>query len=328
MYSSTANQLHTIKSFSQAKTYFESQPQRRGKVWQPHQRPLRSDKGGPRLYHYRIEKHKDGAYYDIVLYSTVMARFYAPDADGAERRLYMGDARQLSRQFMWHVFNLNQINRIVPLNGDQRIIMPIYHYSREDIGEDQPFSLEAWFVDGRLDTSRSKHTQHYVRRSDKNDRQAKADTLRHFDTYVLMAMMRLPEYESNVNFDYNKGRPFGGDAVTYQDRAHMQRMLMAEPTQEDVDWFFEFGQSVFDVLASKRACSQTGFTIARSWYNNATKANTYNDLENKITPEEFRKSFINKIADALQLHNKSMRVDIPQFVVESDFPATAIRLAG
>ena len=103
---------------------------------------------------------------------------------------------------------------------------------------------------------------------------------------------------------------------------------MAEPTQEDVDWFFAFGQVVFDVLASKRACSQKGFTIARSWYNLANKADTYSDLKNKITPEEFRKSFINKISDALQLGNKSMRVDIPQFVVESDFPATAIRLAG
>lgn len=313
---SSSNQLQSIGSFARAKSYFESQPKRKGSKWLAYQRPLRADNGGARLHHYRIEKHIDEKYYDIVLYSTVMARFYAPEADGAERRLYMGDQTQTSQQFMWCVLNKRAIN----YDDDINTIIPVYHKSCRDIGEDKPFSLELYFVNDKIDISRSRHTPHYVYRASKDDRQHKADILKHFDTFVLMAMMRLPEYENNVTIDYSKGRAFGGDPIGHSDRSLMQRMLMAEPSQEEVDQFFQFGQAVFDVLASKRACAQNDFMVSRQ------PTSTYAQLEKKITPEEFRKSFHNKIAEALQLGAKSTRIEIPQFVAIKDYPKTAIRV--
>jgi len=322
-YSTSSNQLQSIDSFAQAKSYFESQPARRGNKWLAHQRPLRADKGGARLHHYRIEKQIDEKYYDIVLYSTVMARFYEPEADGAERRLYMGDQTQTSQQFMYCVLNKRVVNYV---DDDNNTIMPVYHKSCRDIGEDKPFSLEVYVVNDKIDISRSRHTPHYVYRASKDDRQHKADILKHFDTFVLMAMMRLPEYENNVTIDYSKGRAFGGDPISHSDRSLMQRMLMAEPSQEEVDQFFQFGQAVFDVLASKRGVKQQNFTVTRRWYTNQQQSSTYAQLEKKITPEEFRKSFHNKIAEALQLGAKSTRVEIPQFVAVKDYPRTAIRV--
>jgi len=322
-YSSSSNQLQSIDSFAQAKSYFESQPARRGSKWLAHQRPLRADKGGARLHHYRIEKQTDEKYYDIVLYSTVMARFYEPEADGAERRLYMGDPTQTSQQFMYSVLNKRMVNYV----DDDNTIMPVYYKSCRDIGEDKPFSLEVYVVNDKIDISRSRHTPHYVYRASKDDRQHKANILKHFDTFVLMAMMRLPEYENNVTIDYEKGRAFGGDPIRHSDRSLMQRMLMGEPLKEEVDQFFQFGQAVFDVLASKRGVKQADFTLSRRWYNNAQQiTSTYAELEKKITPEEFRKSFHNKIAEALQLVAKSTRVEIPQFVAVKDYPRTAIRV--
>ena len=102
---------------------------------------------------------------------------------------------------------------------------------------------------------------------------------------------------------------------------------MAEPSQEEVEQFFMFGQAVFDVLASKRGVNQRNFTVFRRWYNSAQQpTSTYAQLEKKITPEEFRKSFHNKIAEALQLGAKSTRIEIPQFVAVKDYPRTAIRV--
>ena len=326
-YSTSSNQLQSIGSFARAKSYFESQPKRKGTKWLAHQRPLRADNGGARLHHYRIEKHIDEKYYDIVLYSTVMARFYAPEASGAERRLYMGHDSITSQQFMSNVLNKREVNYATPVGGDNdNTIMPIYHKPCQDIGEDKPFSLEVYVVDDKIDISRSRHTPHYVHRASKDDRQQKANTLKHFDTFVLMAMMRLPEYENNVEIEYNKGRAFGGDPIGHSDRALMQRMLMVEPSQEEVDLFFQFGQAVFDVLASKRGVKQQNFTVTRRWYTNQQQSSTYAELEKKITPEEFRKSFHNKIAEALQLGAKSTRVEIPQFVAVKDYPRTAIRV--
>jgi hypothetical protein len=252
-----------------------------------------------------------------------MARFYAPEASGAERRLYMGDQTQTSQQFMWCVLNKRAVNYDYDINT----IIPVYHKSCRDIGEDKPFSLELYVVDDKIDISRSRHTPHFVYRANKDDRQQKANTLKHFDTFVLMAMMRLPEYENNVTIDYDKGRAFGGDPIGHSDRALMQRMLMVEPSQEEVDQFFQFGQCVFDVLASKRAMNQKNFTVARRWYSGTQQPTSpYSTLEKKITPEEFRKSFHNKIAEALQLRAKSTRIEIPQFVAVKDYPRTAIRV--
>ena len=321
-YSSSSHKLKSIGSFAQAKSYFESQPQRKGSKWLSYQRPLRDDKGGARLHHYRIENRNDGKYYDIVLYNTVMARFYEPDASGAERRLYMGDATQTSQQFMWCVLDKRAVN----YDYDNNIVVPIYHKPCGDIGGNIPFSLEVYVVDGKIDISRSRHTPHFVYRANKDDRQNKANMLKHFDTYVLMAMMRLPEYENNVTIDYEKGKAFGGDPISNSDRSLMQRMLMAEPSREEVEQFFMFGQAVFDVLASKRGVKQRDFTVARRWYTNQQTSSTYAQLEKKITPEEFRKSFHNKIAEALQLGAKSTRIEIPQFVAVKDYPRTAIRV--
>ena len=56
----------------------------RSKKYAENERPL----GSVPASHYKIIKGEN--YYDIKLYSTIMARYYAPDADGGQRRLYMG----------------------------------------------------------------------------------------------------------------------------------------------------------------------------------------------------------------------------------------------
>jgi hypothetical protein len=259
------------------------------------------------------------ASYDVILYRTVMARFYAPDADGVECRLYMGDSRQTSTQFMYSVLRTNPV-----ANQDGRIV-PIYPRDFMTDGN-ASFSLRLYVKGDTIDFGRSKHTPHFIRRSNKADRMARADTLKHLDNFVLMAQMRLPEYEANVQLSERYGSAFGGDPVSRSDTAHLQRLLSNEPDADAINEFFQMGQSVFNVLASKRAFEQEDMVLASRYSYRSGTVSPYEMLKNKVTADDFKKSLVNKIKQALNLDVRSDKVEIPQFVVEKDYPRTAIVL--
>ncbi len=135
------NNCTRVRSFEKCRWHFNITPEptfpRGGhNPWEPNERPL-DDKT---KHHYRIVRGPNEEYYDAVLYSTVMARYYAP-AEGGRRVCYNNDDRVLSGQFMWSVVQSG--GRIPKLHttGGKDVFVPIGYASR--YGD---FGADLWFT--------------------------------------------------------------------------------------------------------------------------------------------------------------------------------------
>jgi len=127
-----------------------------------------------------------------------------------------------------------------------------------------------------------------------------------------LAQMRMPEFHNNAEVTRNTGAPFSGGS----ERRYQESIIdMAEGSTDQIaiNHFFELCQNAYDVLASKRAWKQRGFSLGN-----------YHKLEKPITPSEFRTAIIGRINRLTGGDQRSEKVEIPQFVVESDYPRTNI----
>jgi hypothetical protein len=270
-----------------------------------------------------VVKHAE--YYDIMLYRTVMARYFTPQTiDGKlhERCLYMGDQSITSRDFMYHVLGVERGLREVMPDGT-KVIAPIYH--RSSLHHDgNDFSADYLYVDGTLDTSKSVHTRHYRKVSSKDDKAQRAEMVKRFEPYIMMAQMRMPEFHANTSIDYRTGRPFGGGNESKY-RESIRDMAEGSTEQAAIDEFFAMCQDAYTLLASKRAYNQTGFSMGNYRSQNI---DPIDKLEKQITPSEFRTAIVGRINRLTGANERTELVEIPQFVVESDYPRTNIVLKG
>ena len=96
MFSGQTRNLPFIRNYAEARAHWDKPFKTRSVKWSKFQRPLRNIA----QKHYRLEAIDPDEYIDVFLYSTNMARFYAPDPMGVERRLYVGDPSITSKKFM------------------------------------------------------------------------------------------------------------------------------------------------------------------------------------------------------------------------------------
>jgi hypothetical protein len=286
----------------------------RSKKWAENERPIYKT-----YHHYRVVKHAE--YYDLILYRTVMARYFTPTmVDGKlhERCLYMGDQSITSRDFMHRVLGVSQGMREI-LADDKVVVAPVYY--RASLHHDgESFSADYLYVDGVLDTTRSVHTRHFRKVSSKDDRAQRAEVVKRFEPYIMMAQMRMPEFHANAEVTRNAGTPFsGGSERRYQDS--ICEMAEGSTDQIAINHFFELCQNAYDVLASKRAWKQDGFSLGT--YRNPS-TDHIDKLEKQITPSEFRTAIVGRINRLTGGDQRSEVVEIPQFVVESEYPRTNI----
>jgi len=299
--------------------------------WQPNERPLDPK---PRSEHRLIEGSNEyGKYFDVKLYQTVMARFYEPkveDGKRVERRLYMGHSSQTSQQFMRYTLRVEcGVNSIWEddVHADERIIMPIYtKHFMVDGDNDTPFSLDAVFVDGKLDIVQSEHTKHYRLVADKDVRQFKQRVAAHFEPYIMLAQMRMPEFKAECRLDYKYGQAFGGEGFNRTYYMAVQEMWTdPEPRQQDIDVFFEMCQSAYNIIASKRGADQEGFQMAGSWYNrNTSTDNTVDDLKKPIEMVEFRRAILDRIQRYVGSNSLKKPEEVKQFPRNSEYPRSNI----
>jgi len=303
-----------VRTYEEAEKQFNKRGAVRSKKWAENERPIYKT-----YHHYRVVKHAE--YYDLILYRTVMARYFKPETiDGKlhERCLYMGDQSITSRDFMHHVLGVSQGMREI-LADDKIVIAPIYH--RASLHHDgEPFSADYLYVDGTLDTTKSMHTRHFRKVSSKDDRANRAEMVKRFEPYIMMAQMRMPESHANAEVTRNTGTPFsGGSERRYQDS--ICEMAEGSTDQIAINHFFELCQNAYDVLASKRAYKQGNFSLGN--YQNRN-VDPIDKLEKQITPSEFRTAIVGRINRLTGGDQRSEVVEIPQFVVESEYPRTNI----
>lgn len=318
MFGQTARSLPWARSYAEAQSIFNQRGAVRSKKWMENQRPLYKT-----YFHYRVVKYLN--HFDIVLYSTVMARYYEPtmvDGKQHERRLFMGDNSQTSKDFMNHVLNKCSWRRV---ENSQRgeVIAPVYNRAFMYDG-DEPFSADFMYVDGVLDTTKSSHTPHHRMVSGNEDKVARAEVLKKFDNYLMLVQMRLPEFAAEATLSDRLGRPWAGGSVSeYDSRKCVGKIADDSATSDDIHSFFEMCQDAFNVLASKRAYKQRGFTLRPVWQSTAP-IDGIEKLEKQITADEVRKAVSTRILKALDLCKKSVKQPIPQFVVEKDYPRSNV----
>lgn len=308
-----SNNLPRLRNFKQAHAYFESRAKPpRSKKYEINERPLAS----VTYAHYKIIKGEN--YYDIKLYSTIMARFYAPDADGGERQLYRGDNSMTSRSFMWHVLGVGHVNDTESDKG--KVILPIYSRSSIEDKDGTLFSLDAYFKDDKLITSKSQHTAHYRYLSNNADKAERAQKKANLANYVMLATMRLPDYTANVTLDSSMGRPFGEYAFVRHADDAVKGIVDGTPTEENINTFFEIGQTVFDMLASKRGYAQENFNL-NTW--RGTKS-TIKDLAQPVTESDFEVAMLKRCLAIAGANKQSHRVEIPQFPLIGEYPRSNV----
>jgi hypothetical protein len=318
MFGNTARSLPRVHSYADAEKVFNQRGAVRSKRWAEHERPLYKT-----YYHYRVAKYDN--HFDIILYSTVMARYYVPtlvDSRVHERRLYMGDNSITSKDFMHYVLGKNSWKRVENSQLGE-VIAPVYNKSFM-YDNDTPFSADFMYVDGVLDTTKSSHTPHHRMVSGNEDKVARAEVLKKFDNYLMLVQMRLPEFTAEATVSASLGRPWAGGAFNeWNARKCIEKIADDSATSDDIHEFFEMCQDAFNVLASKRAYKQKDFTLRPVWQSTAP-IDGIEKLEKQITADEVRKAVSTRILKALDLDKKSIKQTIPQFVVEKDYPRSNV----
>jgi len=318
MFGNTARSLPRVHSYADAEKVFNHRGAVRSKRWMENQRPLYKT-----YFHYRVVKYAN--HFDIVLYSTVMARYYAPtliDSRVHERRLFMGDNSITSKDFMHYVLGKDSWRRVENSQVGE-VIAPVYNKAFMYDG-DEPFSADFMYVEGVLDTNKSSHTPHHRMVSGNEDKTARAEILKKFDNYLMLAQMRLPEFTAEATVSHNLGRPWAGGAFdAWDSRKCVEKIADDSATSDDIHAFFEMCQDAFNVLASKRAYKQRGFTLRPVWQSTAP-IDGIEKLDKQITADEVRKAVSTRILKALDLDKKSIKQTIPQFVVEKDYPRSNV----
>jgi hypothetical protein len=321
---------YVCKNYDEAVGTFAFRKAVRSSAWQPNERPLDPK---PRSEHRLIEGSNEyGKYFDVKLYQTVMARFYEPkveDGKRVERRLYMGHASQTSQQFMRHTLRVDLgVNvdwRDHTTHADELVIMPIYtkHFMHD---EGVPFSLDSYWVDGVLDPTRSRHTPHYRLVADKDVRAFKQRVAAHFEPYIMLAQMRMPEFKAECKLDYRYGQAFGGEGYNREYYMAIQEMWNdPEPQQRFIDTFFDMCQGAYNIIASKRGANQDDFQMAGSWYNrNTSTDNTVDDLKKPIEMVEFRRAILDRIQKYVGSNSLKKPEEVKQFPKNSEYPRSNI----
>ena len=324
---------YVCRNYDEALGRFALREPVRSTKWQPNERPLDPR---PQTHHRLIEgSNSYGKYFDVKLYQTVMARFYEPkveDGKRVERRLYMGHGSQTSQQFMYHTlsidFGANRLRDSEGMYSDESIIMPIYskHFMYDE--DNTMFSLDAVFVDGVLDTAQSEHTKHYRLVADKDVRQFKQRVAAHFEPYIMLAQMRMPEFKAECDINYRLGQKFGGEGFNRAYYMAIQEMWTdPEPRQQDIDVFFEMCQKAYDIIASKRGMQQADFQVGGSWYSrqNGQNNSTVDELAKPIEMTEFRRAILDRIHKYVGSNSMKKPEEVKQFPKHSEYPRSNIQ---
>ena len=228
---SNTSGLKRVRHYEEAHRYFTQTAKPRQRDWADNERPL----GTNRQHHYRIEQSREthrgddgnavcveGRYYDVILYSTTMARFYAPNSAGETRICYNGDSRPTSTQFMARVLWINAVQTYKDTEGIERYV---------PIGSQRSFSTDLWFnAEGQLLVKCSTHAPIVSLHASKSLSEWKADLKRKLDPLIcLMEIAVQSTLDAGVGSnEWNAGRAFRSLPTSSDVDHQMRRWVEAD----------------------------------------------------------------------------------------------------
>jgi hypothetical protein len=320
----TVGNVASIHSYKMADEYFNSRKEhKRCKNWQSDERCLKKRASGNR--HYRLEQGFNADYYDVCLYSTVMARFYKPDENGHRRVLYAGHNSITSSSFQQSVLGIWSAMRRTTTAGKE-VIVPLYCNNVFHDKSDK-FCTDLLFTsDGLLITDKSKHAPHYTHKSNDEDKARRKRIKAKFSNLIMLAQMRMPEFADNCTPTHDKGRPFGGGHTSYNERMAVESIWEGGDDLEQhwIDHFFDLCQEVYDTLVAKRGYDQSNFSLGYRYAQPNQTFSTPSDLEKPITEKCLEKAILNKVFRLVGANGGSEAVAQPQFMEVGDYPRTTI----
>lgn len=307
MFSSSVHLLPTINDFESAHEWFTktSKPVTRNGQWNDNQRPLKDN----RSHHYRIEQGRDGEFYDVMLYTTAMARFYAPTPDG-RRVMYTAHGSNMSKQFMSNVTRHSTLMHM-DTTDRQTVAVPVsYKDSIYEAGHG--FSASLWFDNSpykRLVVEQSAHTPMYVHKVGKSDKETRNHIKSLCEPYITLACLRLPEFANTRGIDQDLLIPFrGGVGVDWAQRDAIRYMTQGNALGQDyINKFMGLAEKVYDYEATKLSFKQgddTGDTIAQH-------------ITEKVLADGLWRVIVR---ETYALQRKSHAVELPQFMNAEFFP--------
>ena len=310
MFASSIHQLPTINDFESAHEMFTKTPKpvTRNGQWSDNQRPLK-DK---RSWHYRIEQGRGGEYYDLCLYHTAMARFYAPTPEG-RRVMYASYDSNTSKQFMHNVTRHTSLMHMDTTEG-HTVAVPIP--TRTSIHDgDRDFSASLWFDNSphkRLDVTQSAHTPMYTHRVGPDDKALVQQVRERCEPYITLACLRIGDWRRDEYINEDLLAPFqGGVAASLAQKRAIEQITgftrggASEVTQGDINAFMELAERVYDYEATK--------LYYKARY----------DSEKPVTEKVLADGLWRVIVrETLQLRRKSAAVPLPQFMAVGKFPKT------
>lgn len=279
--------LPYIRNYEAALAHWERTPQPKAGKWEPYQRPLDTDPGGKRKWHYRIERHHDAAF-EICLYHTVMARYEKPEGD-TRVVCYAGDSRSTSTQFMWHVLGTGFLRKQVTTEGVE-VAVPI-GYCRQ-------LATRLTFIGDRLDVSRSTHPVMCTWAMSDEDKAQRKEMREKLVTFIDAMELQMETFaqESHEERNWHKS-PF----------VKIQGFLSSEPGDAGFATdLSRYAQAVYNSLLT-RACRKGEATL-------------------DSTSEVFRRSLMNNVLKELGVNRKSKIVKLPLFLEWDKYPRSAVRL--
>lgn len=132
--------------------------------WHEDERPLKD----ARSHHYRVGRGTDC--YDVILYGTVMARYFKPEGN-VRKVWYNTDSRTTSSQFMYYVLRLWNTRSYTTVQG------PNVHVGL-NLRASGLFPIRLTFVDGKLDLDNSVDAPEFMPATTSDERKRERKELR------------------------------------------------------------------------------------------------------------------------------------------------------
>lgn len=304
-FSPAINVLPTIDDYESADAWFnkKAQPSTRSGVWRSNQRPLKD----ARAYHYRLEQHRDGEFYDVCLYHTVMARFYKPTPEG-RRVMYTSHSSNTSKLFMRNVTRHSHL--LTKTTTDREVVavpIPSYNTIHDTL---HSFSASLWLdTQGRVDVAKSAHTPMYKRKVGESDKETRAHIRELCDPYITLACLRINDFRLTEHINLVKLEPFtGGVQTNYTTREALQRMTQGKRLDQNrINDFMGLAENVYDYEAS------------RLHYKAKDGSDSDKDVTESILADGLWRVIVRETA---ALRKRSVAIELPQFMNVDKFPRT------
>lgn len=326
------NNVKRICGYNQAARYFEETKKPRSAKWSDDERPLYNT----RSHHYRIIKGNDNGvpFYDLVLYSTSMIRYYEPDASNNHRVLVRGHYSAASGNFLWHHgFARGKTLECVDGYGNVRagkLLLNHATHDAEKYGVPYNWSADLMFVGNpidayRIDLTRSRHIPGYKAASSDDDKARRKALRNTVDHWIELLGYRLDEY-LNTEITTNKWqKQRSGEAFT--SALELLTWKECDVIRNAIDCAMAEDKTNMESESFVNAMTQLGHAVAthlqgvrenqrevRRGYDEKGVWRTLFEGELKpVTRADFRKSMESHLISMLNLRVGSARVDMGQF---------------